>query len=239
VSRGALDIDRLGPVVLAELLTRQRVRVPADLFRLTEADLRDIPGQGDRSSRQLVAAIQARRRPSLGRFLYALGIRHIGERTAELLAEHFGTLDQLRAASVEQLAAVNGVGPVLAESVHRFLHSPGGEELIDQLLAAGVEPQGMTRVEGPWRGLTVVLTGSLSRLTRSQAEAEIKRRGGTAGSSVSRKTSAVVAGAAPGSKLATAERLGVPVLDEEQFQRWLAEPTLTPADLVAAEAPAG
>ncbi len=239
VSRGALDIDRLGPVVLAELLTRQRVRVPADLFRLTEADLRDIPGQGARSSRQLVAAIQARRRPSLGRFLYALGIRHIGERTAELLAEHFGTLDQLRAASVEQLAAVNGVGPVLAESVHRFLHSPGGEELIDQLLAAGVEPQGMTRVEGPWRGLTVVLTGSLSRLTRSQAEAEIKRRGGTAGSSVSRKTSAVVAGAAPGSKLATAERLGVPVLDEEQFQRWLAEPTLTPADLVAAEAPAG
>jgi DNA ligase (NAD+) len=233
VSRGAFDIDRLGPVVLAELVSRGWVSSPADIFRITAEELRQIPGQGERSSRQLVAAIQARRRPTLARFLYALGIRHVGERTAELLAEHFGSLERLRAASVDELAEVEGVGPVLAEAVHHFLHSQGGSALIDQLLEAGVQPQVAERVEGPWRGLTVVLTGTLLHRTRAEAEAEIKARGGNPGSSVSRKTAAVVAGAAAGSKLATAQRLGVPVLDEGQFERWLAEPGLAPAALTA------
>ncbi|MHB1576572.1 MAG: NAD-dependent DNA ligase LigA [Candidatus Dormibacteria bacterium] len=231
VSRGALDIDRLGPVVLAELIRRGRLSSPADLFRISEADLLEIPGQGERSSRQLVAAIQARRRPSLARFLYALGIGHVGERTAELLAQNFGSLESLRRASVEELAEIEGLGPVLAEAVHHFLASQGGSTLIDQLLEAGVQPQAAPRVEGPWRGLTVVLTGGLARRTRAEAEAEIKAMGGNPGSSVSKRTSAVVAGAAAGSKLATAQRLGVPILDEDQFDRWLAEPGLSPASL--------
>ncbi|MHB1500488.1 MAG: NAD-dependent DNA ligase LigA [Candidatus Dormibacteria bacterium] len=233
VSRGAIDIDRMGPAILAELVSRELLRSPADLFRLSQADLQQIPGMGERSSRQLVAAIQARRRPTLARFLYGLGIRHIGERTAELLAAHFGTLEGLRSASVEDLAAVGGVGPVLAGSVHHFVHSDGGAVLIDQLLEAGVEPQGAARIEGPWRGLTVVLTGALSRRSRAEAEAEIRALGGSPASSVSRKTTAVVAGTAAGSKLETATRLGIPVLDEERFERWLADPQLDPAELAA------
>ncbi|MHB8323149.1 MAG: NAD-dependent DNA ligase LigA [Candidatus Dormibacteria bacterium] len=229
VSRGALDIDRCGPVILAELVGRGLLRSPAGLFSISEAELRKIPGMGERSSQQLVAAVRARRRPSLSRFLYALGIRHVGERTAELLAAHFGSLDRLREASAEEMADVVGIGPVLAQSVHRFLHTEGGETLVDQLLAAGVQPERAERIEGPWRGLTIVLTGTLSRRTRAQAEADIRNRGGAPASSVSRKTSAVVAGEAAGAKLDAARRLEVPVLDEDQFERWLAEPALEPA----------
>ena len=229
VSRGALDIDRCGPVILAELVSRGLLRSPADLFSISEAELRQVPGMGERSSQQLVAAIRARRRPSLSRFLYALGIRHVGERTAELLAAHFGSLDRLREALTDEIADVVGIGPVLAQSVHQFLHTEGGGTLVDQLLAAGVQPERAERIDGPWRGLTIVLTGTLSRRTRAQAEAEIRNRGGAPASSVSRKTSAVVAGEAAGSKLDAARRLEVPVLDEDQFERWLGEPALEPA----------
>ncbi len=228
VSRDALDIDRLGPAVVQQLLDRQMVRTPADLFRLEAGQLEELPGLARRSARQLTDAIRARRHPALGRLLYALGIPHVGRRTAELLAEHFGTMERLRAAGPDELAAVSGVGPVLAEAVVHHLASPGTGALLEQLREVGVEPKEAERSEGPWRGRTVVITGSLPGLSRAEAEAAVRRLGGVAGSSVSRKTTAVVAGESAGSKLATAQRLGVPVVDPEGFSWWLDHPDSDP-----------
>ncbi|MHB8313189.1 MAG: NAD-dependent DNA ligase LigA, partial [Candidatus Dormibacteria bacterium] len=224
VSRGAFDIDRCGPAVLAELVERGLVGGPADLFGLTAEQIQQLRGMARRSAQQLVAAIRARRQPELSNFLYALGIRHIGDRTAQVLASHFGTLERLRRAGQAEIAEVNGVGPVLAESVFHFLHSPGGETLLEQLTQAGITPREAAQLDGPWRGRTVVLTGSMTRFTRSEAEAAIQALGGLAASSVSRKTAAVVAGESPGSKLEVARRLGIPVLDESQFRWWLDHP---------------
>ncbi|MGC1184212.1 MAG: NAD-dependent DNA ligase LigA [Candidatus Dormiibacterota bacterium] len=225
VSRGALDIDRCGPAVLAELLQRGLIESPADLFRLDQEQVQQLPQFGPRSARQLVAAIRSRRQPPLERFIYALGIRHVGDRTARLLAEHFGTLQALRDGEVEAIITVAGIGPIVGEEVARFFASPGGRELLDQLAEAGVHPQGAVGSDGPWRGKTFVLTGTLSNWTRSAAEEAIRALGGTAASSVSRKTAAVIAGEAAGSKLQAAERLGVEIIDEDEFARRLANPS--------------
>ncbi len=234
VSRGALDIDRCGPAVLSQLTAEGLLSGPGDLFLLSIDDLLALPGMGRRSASQLVAAIRARRRPSLGRFLYSLGIRHIGERTAQLLAEHFGSLEALTAAQLEEITAVPGIGEVLATSVHRFLHDEeGGALLIHQLLAGGVEPQAQERIEGPWAGLTIVVTGTLTARSRAEAEQAIRGLGGSSANSVSRKTSALVAGASAGSKLAAAERLRVPILSEEQFETWIESPDEFPAGVTS------
>ncbi len=224
VSRGALDIDRCGPVVLRELLDGGLIKSPADLFRLHQGDLEQLPLFGKRSARQLIAAIASRRTPSLERFVYALGIPHVGERTARLLAEHFGSLEALRQADVESIKAVDGIGPIVGEEVAQFFTTAGGTDLLEQLDAAGVHPQAAVGSEGPWRGKTLVLTGTLSRWSRTAAEQAIRELGGTTASSVSRKTTAVIAGEAAGSKLQAAERLGVAVLNEDQFADWLANP---------------
>jgi len=223
VSRGALDIDRCGPAVLGELLDRGLIASPADLFRLEQEQLEQLPTFGTRSARQLVAAIRSRRTPSLERFIYALGIRHVGERTARLLAEHFGSLEALRQADVAAITGVGGIGPIVGEEVAQFFASPGGRELLEQLGEVGVTPQGAVGADGPWRGKTFVLTGTLSRWTRDAAELAIRQLGGTTASSVSRKTTAVVAGESAGSKLQAAQRLGVGILSEEQFAQWLEE----------------
>lgn len=224
VSRGALDIDRCGPAVLSELLKRGLIETPADLFRLESAQLEELPLIGKRSARQLVAAIRSKRHPSLDRLVLALGIRHVGERTARLLAEHFASLDALRRADVAAITAVAGVGPIVGAEVAQFFASDGARELLDQLAEVGVDPVGPAGSDGPWRGKTFVLTGSLSRWTRTGAEQAIRELGGTSASTVSRKTTAVVAGESPGSKLQVAERLGVVVLSEEEFSAWLAAP---------------
>lgn len=228
VSRDALDIDGLGPAVAQELLDRGWVASPADIFGLSAEQVELLPGYARRSARQLVDAIRSRRHPSLGRFLYALGIPHVGSRTAQLLAEHFGSLERLRQAGPEELSTVGGIGPVLAESVVQYLASPGTVALLEQLGRAGVAPQRAERSEGPWRGRTLVITGTLPGLTRGEAEAAVRQLGGAAASSVSRKTTAVVAGEAAGSKLAQAQRLGVRVLDPDQFRWWLDHPDSEP-----------
>jgi DNA ligase (NAD+) len=228
VSRRALDIDRCGPAVLAELLQRGLVETPADLFRLTAEQLEALPLLARRSARQLVAAIQSKRHPSLERFVYALGIPHVGERTGRLLAEHFGNLERLLQADLGAMTAVAGVGPTVGAAVAQFFGSPGGRELVAGLLAVGVSPLEARRAGGPWLGKTLVLTGSLQRWTRAEAERAIGERGGTSASSVSRKTTAVIAGEAAGSKLEAARRLGVPVLDEDEFAAWLGDPYREP-----------
>jgi DNA ligase (NAD+) len=228
VSRGALDIDRCGPAVLGELLSGGLIASPADLFRLDQEQLEQLPLFGKRSARQLVAAIAARRHPALERLVYGLGIRHVGERTARLLAEHFGSLEALRQADVTAITAVAGIGPIVGEEVAKFFASAGGTELLEKLLQVGVVPQGAAGSDGPWRGRTFVLTGTMRRWTRSVAEEAIRELGGTTTSTVSRKTTAVIAGESAGSKLQAAERLGVTLLNEDQFAEWLEDPEKEP-----------
>lgn len=230
VSRGALDIDRCGPAVLGELLRRGLVESPADLFLLEPGQLEGLPLIGRRSARQLVAAIRSKRQPSLERLVFALGIPHVGERTARLLAQHFGSLEALRQADLAAFTSVAGVGAIVGAGVAQFFASTGARELLDRLVTVGVEPLGETGgSDGPWRGKTFVLTGTLSQWTRAGAEQAIRGLGGTTASSVSRKTSAIVAGESPGSKLRAGERLGVLVLSEEEFSAWLGAPQGQPA----------
>ncbi len=228
VSRGALDIDRCGPKVLEELLQRGWVETPADLFGLSPERLEQLSMLGRRSARQLQAAIQSRRHPSLERFVYALGLPHVGESTARLLAQHFGSLEALRAADQEAATQVGGIGPTVGAAVSDFFASEGGRALVDRLLQAGVSPSQAERAGGPWLGRTLVLTGSLGGRTRAEAEQLIRQLGGSAASSVSRKTYAVIAGEGAGTKLEAARRLKVPVLDEAQFEAWLERPESEP-----------
>ena len=216
-SRAGLDIEGLGEAIIDQLVDGGHVADAADLFRLDKATLLTLDGFADRSAENLLRAIDERRHVPLGRLINALGIRHVGEHTAFTLAAHFGTLDALAGAPEEGLLAVEGIGPVVARSVAGWFASEPGRELLRRLADVGVEPERTEASTGPWTGQTWVLTGGLDSLSRPEAEARIRALGGTSGSSVSRKTHAVVAGASPGSKLEKAQRLGVRVLDEAQF----------------------
>ena len=216
-SRASLNIEGLGEAIIDQLVDGGHVADAADIFRLDKATLLTLDGFADKSADNLLRAIDERRHVSLGRLINALGIRHVGEHTAFTLAAHFGTLDALTAAGEEELLAVEGIGPVVARSVAGWFASEPGRELLRRLAEVGVEAEQTEASTGPWTGQTWVLTGGLDGLTRPEAEARIRALGGTPGSSVSRKTHAVVAGAAPGSKLEKAQRLGVRVLDEAQF----------------------
>jgi DNA ligase (NAD+) len=215
--RSGLDIEGLGEAIIDQLVEGGHVADAADLFRLGRETLLTLDGFADRSADNLLRAIDERRHVPLGRLVNALGIRHAGEHTAQALAAHFGTLDALSAATEEELLAVEGIGPVVARAVAGWFASEPGRELLRHLAEVGVEAERTESSTGPWTGQTWVLTGSLDGLTRTDAEARIRALGGTPGSSVSRKTHAVVAGASPGSKLEKAQRLGVRVLDEAQF----------------------
>jgi DNA ligase (NAD+) len=216
-SRAGMNIEGMGAAVIDQLIDLGHVAEPADLFTLSREQLLTLEGFAERSAEKLLASIAARTAVPLARFVNALGIRHVGEHTAVTLAAHFGSLDALVTAGVEDLLAVEGIGQVVAEHVARWFASSEGREVIEHLRAAGVEPESAPRSEGPWTGQAWVLTGSLESMTRPEAEERIRALGGNPGSSVSRKTHTVVAGASPGSKLEKAERLGVRVIDEGAF----------------------
>ncbi|MBV8444956.1 MAG: NAD-dependent DNA ligase LigA [Candidatus Dormibacteraeota bacterium] len=222
-SRGAMNIEGLGPAVIVQLIDHGYVTEAADLYHVTAEQLLTLEGFAQRSAEKLVQSIAARRRVPLSRLVNAIGIRHVGERTAELLAEHFGSLESLEAADEEKLRDVEGIGDVVAHDVAMWLQSDDGRAYLEHLHAAGVSAETSHRVEGPLSGQTWVITGTLDSMTRPEAEERIHALGGTAGSSVSRKTHAVVAGASPGSKLEKATRLGVRVIDEAGFLAELAE----------------
>ena len=216
-SRAAMNIEGLGPAVINQLVDQGYVTEPAELFRVTAEQLLTLDGFAERSAEKLLAAIAARKHVPLPRFINALGIRHVGEHTAEQLAAHFGSIDALLNATPDQLRDVEGIGDVVADQVHRWLESSEGRTVVDDLRRAGVEPEQAERGDGPWTGQTWVLTGTLESMTRPEAEDRIRALGGNPGSSVSKKTHSVVVGASPGSKLEKAQRLGVRVLDEAQF----------------------
>jgi DNA ligase (NAD+) len=229
-SRGALDIEGLGEQTV-ELLVEQGLVVDlADVFRLHErrAALLELEGFKQRRVENLVAGIEAAREQPLERFLVAFNVRHLGPTYARSLAQAFGDLARLRTASIDELEAVDGIGPVIAASVRSWFDNPRNARLVDELATLGVAPvAGSTRQVSEdaagsvdpllLAGLSVVVTGTLERFTRDEAKAALEARGAKVAGSVSGRTSLVVAGASPGSKVAKAEGLGVPVLDEDGF----------------------
>jgi DNA ligase (NAD+) len=211
---GSLDIEGLGYATLQQLIDRKMVKDPADLYHLTKEQLLTLDGFADKSAQNLLDRIAASKSTTFLRFLSALAINHVGWTMAGLLADHFGTIDRLQAASVDDLRAITGVGPTVAEEVHEYFQRPESRSLIERLLAAGIEIKQPERREGPLTGKTFVLTGTLTSLTRGQAEERIKALGGAIGSSVSKRTDYLVVGADPGSKLEKAQRIKIPILDE-------------------------
>ncbi len=224
-SRESMDIEGLGPAVIEALLEAGLIRDAADLYTLKPEQLVDLERMGEKSAANLVEAIAASKDRPLRRLIRALGIRHVGDRTAEILASHFRSLDRLAEADPETLTALPEVGPKIAASVHAYFRQPQVQDFLRRLKAAGVrtsdpEDHGAP-AQGPLAGLTVVITGTLQGYTRAEAEAAVQAAGGRATSSVSRRTDFVVAGENPGSKLDRARELGIPVLDEETFNRIL------------------
>jgi len=219
-SRRAQDIEGLGDKLVDQLVDGGLVETPADIYRLELPELAALDRMGEKSAGNLIAAIAASRATTLQRFVYALGIRHVGEATARDLARHFGSLDALIGADAQALQEVRDVGPVLAESIVRFFGEAHNRAVIAALRAAGVHwEEGAAPARGgePLAGRTLVLTGTLPHLTRDEAKARIEAAGGKVAGSVSGRTDFVVAGAEAGSKLAQATKLGIPVLDEAQL----------------------
>lgn len=219
-SRRAMDIDGLGDKLVDQLVDGGLVRTPAELYRLDLAKLAALERMGEKSAQNLLEALERSKRTTLARFIYALGIRNVGEATAKDLARHFGDIDALMAADLGALQAVRDVGPVVAQSIRDFFAEPHNVEVVRQLRAAGVAWERSAparRTAGAAAGRTFVLTGKLSSLTREEAGALIEAQGGKVSGSVSRKTDYVVAGVDAGGKLEKARQLGVTILDEEQL----------------------
>jgi len=221
-SRRAMNIEGLGEKLIDQLVENGQVESIADLYRLTREDLAALERMGEKSAGNVVTEIERSRTPELGRFLFALGIREVGEVTAQSLARQFGSLDALAQATEEQLLDVPDVGPVVARHVHAFFEEPHNQEVIAALQAAGVEPQApeINAGETPLEGQTWVLTGTLS-VPRARAKSWLESLGARVSGSVSGKTSVVLAGEAAGSKLTRAEKLGVKVVDEAGFHELL------------------
>jgi DNA ligase (NAD+) len=223
-SRRAMDIDGLGEKLVELLVDHGLIHDVADLFSLKASQLATLERMGDKSAANLVSALEKSRETTLARFLYALGIREVGEATAHTLAGHFGSLAALAQADTEALIEVQDVGPIVADHIHTFFAQPHNLEVIEKLIRAGVHwPEGKGVEEGELRlqGKTFVLTGTLSTLSRDEAKQQLQALGAKVTGSVSKKTDYVVVGESPGSKLAKAEQLGVTILDEDEFIRLL------------------
>lgn len=222
-SRKALDIEGLGDKWIDILVDRDMVKTVADLYGLTKEDLTGLERMGDKSATNLLAAIDKSRHPVLWRFVYALGIREVGEATAKSLASYFGTLEAIGEADEETLQQVPDVGPIVAGHIRSFFDQPHNQETIASLQNAGVQWQTeeITAEPKPLLGETWVLTGTLTEMTRDEAKGRLEKLGAKVAGSVSKKTSCVVAGEAAGSKLTKAESLGVKVLDEDGFRTLL------------------
>ncbi|MEQ1882306.1 MAG: helix-hairpin-helix domain-containing protein, partial [Burkholderiales bacterium] len=216
--RRAMDIEGLGDKLVDQLVDGGWVRTPADLYRLEAQILSDLARMGEKSAANILEAIRRSAATTLPRFIFALGIRNVGETTARDIARHFGTLEALMQAGEEQLQAAPDVGPVVAQSIARFFAEPHNQQIIREMRELGVgwpEQAGATPRAQPLAGKTIVLTGTLPTLAREEAKAKIEDLGGKVAGSVSKKTHYVVAGAEPGNKYDKALELGIPVLDED------------------------
>ena len=225
-SRNAMDIEGLGDKLVEQLVAAGLVTDYADIYRLEKDQLVELERMGDRSSEALLEGIRQSRSRGLPRLLNALAIRHVGARVAVIMAEQYSTMEQLQQATVEQLSETAEIGPIIAESVHRYLHGEQGEQTISDLRSMGVEmttPRSNDAGSNLFAGLSFVVTGTLEQYNRNEIHQLIEQHGGKTSASVSARTSYLVAGAKAGSKLARAEKLGVTVLSESDFSRLLEE----------------
>ncbi|HEX8438368.1 NAD-dependent DNA ligase LigA, partial [Archangium sp.] len=221
-SRTAMDVDGLGEKLAKQLVDTGLVKTFADLYHLTRDKLLELERMGEKSADNLLANIERSKQTTQPRFLYALGIRHVGEATAKTLAEAFPDVRQLYEASLEDITRVKDVGPTMAQVIYAFFRESQNRAAIDALLQAGITPAAPRVVKtGAFAGKTVVLTGGMTGMSREQAKEEIERRGGKVSGSVSRKTDLVVAGEDAGSKLKKAQELGVRIVDEQAFLQLL------------------
>jgi DNA ligase (NAD+) len=221
-SRGVMNIEGMGDALVNQLADRKLVNNIADIYELTKGDLLKLERMGEKSARNVLDEIEASKKLPLERVIYGLGIRFVGERTAELLAEHFGSMDSVMKAGLDELQEVNEVGPRVGAAIHEFFAEPKNRELVERLRKAGLTFTGKKKERGTkLAGKTFVLTGTLPTMTRDDAKKMIEDAGGKVSSSVSKKTDYVVAGADPGSKLDKARELGVKVVGEEELKALL------------------
>lgn len=227
-SRSAMDIEGLGDKLVQQLVATKQVTHLADIYNLTEPQLLELERMGEKSARKLLAGIEESKTRGLARLLNALPIRHVGVRVATILAQTFLSIEAIQQATAEQLSEINEVGPIIAESVYEFLHSEYGVETVRRLAESGIllteEPATVTSLEEQiFAGKTFVVTGKLQQYTRDEIHELVTRYGGRPSSTVSKSTAYLVAGEKAGSKLAKAEKLGIPVLSEQDFERLLKE----------------
>jgi len=216
--RGQMDIENLGDALIEQLVDAGLVRNFADLYKLSKEQLTGLERMAEKSAGNVIKAVEASKHQPLWRLVAGLGIRHIGGQSAQILAEHFGSLEALMDADRDRLESIEQIGPKMAESVYEYFRRPENRRVVDDLLAAGLKPPSPeAKRSGKLTGKTVVITGTLENFTRQQAETVIKQAGGKTASSVSKKTDFVLAGESPGSKLQKAEQLGIKIINEKQF----------------------
>jgi DNA ligase (NAD+) len=219
-SRGVMNIDGMGEALVNQLTERGLVKDIADIYKLTKKDLLSLERFADKSAQNILDEIENSKKLPLERVIYGLGMRFVGERTAQFLAEHFGSMEALERASPEELQDVNEVGPRIAESIVEFFSLPANRKLVERLRAAGLTLSGQKKERGTTlAGKTFVLTGTLAKYTRDEAKKMIEDAGGKVTGSVSKKTDYVVAGTDAGSKLDKANQLGVKVIDEAEMEK--------------------
>lgn len=224
VSREAMDIDSIGPSVIEQLYDKKMVLNPADFYRLNMQDFMQLDLVKEKSAYNMYTAIQNSKTRPLSKFITALSIRHVGKETADLLVNELSTLDNIQNATIEKLANIEGIGDKIAQSIYEFFHTEANIKLINELLELGVKPQeGGEKISDKLSGMTFVLTGTLQSMTRDEASDKIKMYGGKTSSSVSKKTSYVVAGENSGSKFDKAVSLGVTILNEDEFMKLISE----------------
>jgi DNA ligase (NAD+) len=223
-SRGGLDIEGLGEKISAQLFDSRLIRDPADLYYLTKENLLALDRHGEKSAQKLIDSIQGSKNPPLDRFIYALGIRHTGDHIAKILARSFGSIENLMSAGINDLTAIYEIGPEIAESIVQFFHEPKNKIVMEKFLNAGVVPQQKTeKTPGNFlQGKSFVFTGALASMGRTEAKTIVENLGGSVHSSVTAKTSYLVAGTDPGSKLDKARSAGIDVIGEKDFLKLIA-----------------
>ena len=219
-SRDAMDIEGLGPAVLEQLIDGGLIKTIDDIYTLKAEEIEKLERIGEKSASNLISAIEKSKQNDLSKLIFAFGIRHIGAKAAKLISDNFGEIDAVLSASKEDYSEIDGFGDILADAAAEFFSLPETHNMIERLKAAGVNMRSLNTVtDSKFKGLTFVLTGTLPTYSRSEASAVIESLGGKTSSSVSKKTSYVLAGEEAGSKLDKANSLGVPVIDEEEFKK--------------------